>query len=618
MFSSPTPAPGTLASNTLRKAGLIDRDATMRDVTDKPGGRKGSSKIRSHRTRAIETHLGPRTRRDDAFISVAGLCNLATYARSQSSLATRMAPSSSSSLPVTPAALSIRGASLRRAGDRRRAATVVPGLVASNRRNAIEPWKEFVTKRYNPELQLLNLSNMIEDEVVKKHNLTPPGHGGSAKEAGVIFKLAKQLQPPVMKLDLSHNRISGMHLSLLSHYLGGLEALSLQNNNIRTYKDLDIIVGRAGKEQMLRLQELMLSGNPLQVSEYEKSRAEFYKSEVTRRFPAITLLDQEPIVRIAFDIPQASSSSTPVPKPSATSFPFDMGPSMINGASPDLVNSFLFRYLDAFDKNRAALLDVYDPACTFSHCVNTVIPERARLQGLHNKLPNQKKLDWSKWLDVKEGGSRNLSRMRSWADKQDTRLNVGSEATIKALLSLPQTHHDIAGPGENFCVDGIIVPHGTDVALMVMIHGQFAEMPAEGLRSFDRTFILAPAAAGSRAKINGWDVVIVSDQWTIRAYSSPEAWKPGPMLVQAQKRMPRKAQDLSGPADSTPQQQPSQEQLLQQIDEPARSVVLQICQRTGMTVPFGYDCLSRNNWNLEAAIANFEAVKGTLGREAFV
>lgn len=68
-----------------------------------------------------------------------------------------------------------------------------------------------------------------------------------------------------------------------------------------------------------------------------------------------------------------------------------------------------------------------------------------------------------------------------------------------------------------------------------------------------------------RAKINGWDVVIVSDQWTIRAYSSPEAWKPGPMLVQAQKRMPRKAQDLSGPANSTPQQQPSQEQLLQQI-----------------------------------------------------
>jgi hypothetical protein len=53
MFSSPTPAPGSraIASNALRSAGLIDRDTTMRDLTDKPGGRKGSSKTRSHRSR---------------------------------------------------------------------------------------------------------------------------------------------------------------------------------------------------------------------------------------------------------------------------------------------------------------------------------------------------------------------------------------------------------------------------------------------------------------------------------------------------------------------------------------------------------------------------------------
>ena len=28
-------------------------------------------------------------------------------------------------------------------------------------------------------------------------------------------------------------------------------------------------------------------------------------------------------------------------------------------------------------------------------------------------------------------------------------------------------------------------------------------------------------------------MVILSDQWIIRSYSSHEAWKPGPMLVQA-------------------------------------------------------------------------------------
>lgn len=77
--------------------------------------------------------------------------------------------------------------------------------------------------------------------------------------------------------------------------------------------------------------------------------------------------------------------------------------------------------------------------------------------------------------------------------------------------------------------------------------------PSQGIRSFDRAFILAPAPLGSRfvfmiselsksmvlnhyfcrAKLNGWDVMILSDQLCIRAYSSPEAWRPGHMKVQA-------------------------------------------------------------------------------------
>jgi hypothetical protein len=38
---------------------------------------------------------------------------------------------------------------------------------------------------------------MIQDEVVKKHNLSPPGFGGTPKDAAVIFKLASQLKPEV-------------------------------------------------------------------------------------------------------------------------------------------------------------------------------------------------------------------------------------------------------------------------------------------------------------------------------------------------------------------------------------------------------------------------------------
>ena len=37
----------------------------------------------------------------------------------------------------------------------------------------------------------------------------------------------------------------------------------------------------------------------------------------------------------------------------------------------------------------------------------------------------------------------------------------------------------------------------------------------------------------NRAKANGWNVVILSDQLLVRAYSSPEAWAPGPMRIQS-------------------------------------------------------------------------------------
>ncbi|KAH0832900.1 hypothetical protein J3R83DRAFT_11852 [Lanmaoa asiatica] len=57
MFSSPTTATSsrTLAANALRSAGLIDKDERMKDVSaDRPGGRKGVSKIRSHRPRPVD------------------------------------------------------------------------------------------------------------------------------------------------------------------------------------------------------------------------------------------------------------------------------------------------------------------------------------------------------------------------------------------------------------------------------------------------------------------------------------------------------------------------------------------------------------------------------------
>lgn len=58
MSASTTTAEGgrNVAARALRNAGLMEQDARMRDADDKPGGRKGSSKLRSHRPRPIDSY----------------------------------------------------------------------------------------------------------------------------------------------------------------------------------------------------------------------------------------------------------------------------------------------------------------------------------------------------------------------------------------------------------------------------------------------------------------------------------------------------------------------------------------------------------------------------------
>jgi hypothetical protein len=59
MLHNPSSSGSSALVNTaLRNAGLMDRDERMRDLSDKPGGRKGLPKPRSHRPRLIDTIKG--------------------------------------------------------------------------------------------------------------------------------------------------------------------------------------------------------------------------------------------------------------------------------------------------------------------------------------------------------------------------------------------------------------------------------------------------------------------------------------------------------------------------------------------------------------------------------
>lgn len=128
------------------------------------------------------------------------------------------------------------------------------------------------------------------------------------------------------------------------------------------------------------------------------------------------------------------------------------------------------RFFTLFDTERPELLDVYHPAATFSFSANTSIPPRARIQGLHSTLPNQKNLKWDVWLGGGNGGSRNLTRVGN-VDKMAQSLHIGRENVVQSILGLPKTKHDIAGAPSTFCLDGW--PTGS--ALFVTVHGQFTE-----------------------------------------------------------------------------------------------------------------------------------------------
>ncbi|PCH42285.1 NTF2-like protein [Wolfiporia cocos MD-104 SS10] len=590
---------GRVASSALRGAGLVDRDERMRDASDRPGGRKGSTKSsHSHKTRS--------SHRPRAIDSLMGRDQVSTSSRT-AMLASRLAAGDS---------IAIRGAAKGPLGRLRRNAVSDSSDTLRGDGSVVDLWKEFINKRWNAEAQFLNLERIAEDEFVKRHRLAvSASRGGSGKELAVMFKLASVLSPEVQTVSLANNNISnGSVLSRLSHYLPKVLNLSLEGNKISQWRDLDCIAGKRTKLQNLR--ELILTGNPICETEYQHDR-DRYKSEIARRFPTLEMLDMEAMPRISFDAPQASTSSAPSVLPEATSFPVEMCPPFITGVDGAIIGNFFTRFFPAFDTQRLILLDVYQPDATFSFSVNTSVPPRARLVGYHTskEMPNQRKLDWNAYLLNENGGSRNLSRMGNDLDGLTKTLHVGREAAVKAMADLPNTKHDIAGSAEKFCVDAWPVQQGDATQLFVTVHGQFVEEPSQGIRSFDRSFILAPAPDGSRAKQNGWDVVILSDQLTVRAYSGHDAWRPGPMRVN---RKDPGTPVRPPPVVQTAQDQAQLQEALASIPEPQKSMVIQICHRTGLNIQFGVQCLESNGWDIERAITNFEQVKGTLTRDAFL
>ena len=369
---------------------------------------------------------------------------------------------------------------------------------------------------------------MSEDEILSRANLLPPGvPGGTGKEAAVIFKLASHLKPPVRyisilltypfsfiqvrTISLANNNLQSTHvITTIAHYLPNLANLSLENNNLRVWKDLDSISQLSDKkDKLLKLRELILIGNPIRELEYKNNRVDSYRkwvfphlfvvgwclqssSNIMRRFPTLEILDKEAVTKISFDAPQTPHSIGPSSShQTAKDFPALMQPPLIAGVDGGIITSFFARYacslppypasfygtlsfFPRFDTQRDTLSNVYNEFATFSFQANTSIPARAKIQGFQysKEMPNQRHLEWTPWLGA---GSRNLSRVAGAVDKVLKSIHVGRQDILSAIASLPATKHDIVGAAEKFCIDSWPVTHEDRTTLFLSIHGQLIE-----------------------------------------------------------------------------------------------------------------------------------------------
>ncbi|CAE6442313.1 unnamed protein product [Rhizoctonia solani] len=615
-MSAPTTHPGTstprkknLALGALRNAGLIDpSDSPMKDTSrnrrkliDKPA--RGVDNVNEKGGR-------PSVRPKPNGLAIRGIGG--------TSLATRGAGG-----PTRP-----RRDALSKGSDAPSSSRTVTGS-APGRIMPIELLREFIKKRYNAEIRFLNLENMAEDELLKSKNILPPDDENASRQPESI--------------SFANNNFTNLHnLRMLPTFLPQLKNISFQNNEIRLWKDLEAIIPNEQRHRdgVSSIREIILLGNPVHDQEFAKGDLTTYRSEVVRRFPNLEMLDQEPIVKIGFDVPlpelmerdRVLEKDKNVQWPAAASFLVDMKAGFMGPGIEATTVEFLTKYYELFDSNRTLLSPAYSPSATFSLSLNTSIPPRARIRGYHSHLPHQKELNWRAWMDI---GSRNLMRVAR-LDKTTNFLRSTAEDVIKALSALPGTKHDITGTGGatveggsvvgspaagKFVVDaftclGVLPGEGdAGIVLFINVHGEFAEQPIGGLRSFDRVFVVAPTPPDSPSYAAGWRVTILSDQLTVRGYSANEAWVPGPIVVQ----------NVNSGKGTTPVPtlMPSVEMapmdpVLADLSEPQRALMVECAGRTRLNAQYSRMCLEGNGWDLAKALANFEELKGTIPPDAFI
>ncbi|GJJ70518.1 nuclear RNA export factor [Entomortierella parvispora] len=468
----------------------------------------------------------------------------------------------------------------------------------------IDAIRSFIRSRYNN--GFLDLENMAVDPTLRAAAILPPGSAKGKFDVGAVFmKVAAELFPETTTISFASNKLRSLRaIASVTRFFPNIQNLSFKNNLISNFRDLEMM---GGAKKLTMLRELILLDNPIRDQDIAKNKDDIeYRSRVTKMFPTIQVLDQIPVgPKITFGLGDVASSATPatqrLPAPVRGNF-FD------SPGTESLVLEFLTSFFQLFDSDRSALEHMYDNSATFSY---STVRAPATVQKGKGR-PND-----DSWVDYPQG--RNLSRIKDLKQRTNT-IHVGNDAIVKqGLLPLPKTTHNLSDASKvrvDAWQTGTLLPA---ICIYIMVHGEFTQSNGKQ-KSFDRSFIIAPAPPTSQAAARGWKCLIITDQLTIRTYGGSDAWQPEPdpstPAATPTPNMP--TPNMQPPATPNVGAGPDPSQTpMPGINAEQHAKAQELQQLTGLNYPYSVQCLTAVAWDVTAGVALVNQERANIPQDAW-
>ncbi|KAF2221714.1 hypothetical protein BDZ85DRAFT_176915, partial [Elsinoe ampelina] len=449
-------------------------------------------------------------------------------------------------------------------------------------KKTIDMLRQVLERRYNPELKLLDLSALGQDNDLKasaifdSRSTTSKFFPAMMKVLDKQFETTAQKNEAIQSVSLANNDLPNLStVTTLAVTLPALRNLDLSNNQFSKIEDID-----NWRRKFPHLDHLVISGNPIEqnVPELAKTIVGWYKK--LRMFNSIQVRTDEEAAN--------STATPPLPFPIRSPVFQDEG---------QIAENFVRTFFTGYDTDRAALARLYyDDKSDFSYSINTQAP---RDPNATEQIGSQ---EWEAYIKR----SRNLKRMNHLPARQ-ARLSKGVESVIQNWQLLPMTRHpDLAADAKKWLIEcqlqpGLPDPTGQSTGgvdgFLITIHGEFDEIDtvsgqAKKKRSFDRTFIIGPGGPSG--------VRVVNDMLTIRAYGGVQAFEPD---------------DDNNNNNNQPEAPAIPAGLTMEV---AEQMVVELQKQTGMTIGYAKDCLEQVAWNFDKALEAFASVRATLPADAYV